>query len=130
MESLQAESLGVLSVLRFLLQYKKHFNVSITGDSTVHYCNNSTLCNRMQTMQQDQTTTPMQTIQSDWDVHMAIDETVQELQITLKTYHVYGHQDTRNKPNLMEDKAKGLNKHKGHKHTKPSKKKKPHGKPD
>eukprot|EP00957_Ditylum_brightwellii_P027044 2045238-Ditylum_brightwellii.AAC.2 len=63
-------------MLRFLLQYKKPFNISITGDNTVHYCDNSTLCNKMQAMQQDQTTTLMQTIQSNWDVHMAIDETV------------------------------------------------------
>eukprot|EP00957_Ditylum_brightwellii_P021028 1584905-Ditylum_brightwellii.AAC.1 len=76
MKSLKAGSSGVLSVLRFLLKYERYFNVSITGDNMVHYCDNSTLCGRMQAMQQDQTITPTQTIQSDWDVHMAIDETV------------------------------------------------------
>eukprot|EP00957_Ditylum_brightwellii_P103465 7883805-Ditylum_brightwellii.AAC.1 len=79
-------------------------------------------------MQQDQTITPTQTIQSNWDIQMAINETVQELQIRLKTHHVYGHQDTRNTPNLMEDKDHGLHKHRSHKSTKTSKKKNSSGK--
>eukprot|EP00957_Ditylum_brightwellii_P065718 4984798-Ditylum_brightwellii.AAC.1 len=49
---------------------------SITGDNTAHYCDNSTLCNRIQAMQQDQTITPTHKIQSNLDVHMDIDETV------------------------------------------------------
>eukprot|EP00957_Ditylum_brightwellii_P089068 6782568-Ditylum_brightwellii.AAC.1 len=105
MESLRAESSGVLSVLRFLLQYTKYYNISFTGQTPLHYCDNSTLCGRMKAVHQGYTTTPTQNIQSDWDVQLATEETLQELNITLETHHVYHHQDTRNRPNSMEDKT-------------------------
>eukprot|EP00957_Ditylum_brightwellii_P134936 10288053-Ditylum_brightwellii.AAC.1 len=63
----------------------------------------------MKALHQGYTTTPTQNIQPDWDVQLVIEETLQELNITLKKHHLYGHQDTRNRPNSMEDKTKGTN---------------------
>eukprot|EP00957_Ditylum_brightwellii_P121197 9243100-Ditylum_brightwellii.AAC.1 len=108
MESLCAETSGVLVVLRFLVQYTKYHHITLSEHIPLHYCDNSTLCRRMKAVHKEYTTTTTttQSLQPDWDVQLAIEEKLQELNTTIETNHVYGHQDTRDRLKSMEDKSK------------------------
>ena len=43
-ESLRAESIGLLAAIRFLYRYIQYNNITPNIDAISHYCDNSTLC--------------------------------------------------------------------------------------
>eukprot|EP00957_Ditylum_brightwellii_P083887 6375578-Ditylum_brightwellii.AAC.1 len=50
MESLRAESIGLLSILCFLTHYIKYHKLYVSNDQWIHYCNNMSEIRRIKWM--------------------------------------------------------------------------------
>eukprot|EP00957_Ditylum_brightwellii_P015080 1137856-Ditylum_brightwellii.AAC.1 len=103
MQSLRTESVGLPARLRFIYRYITYRNLSLHEDTVIHHCDNSTLVSHMEKCNFHKIPTPTQCILLDWDVQISISHTLAQLHLFLPSKHVYGHQDTRNRPNSMHD---------------------------
>eukprot|EP00957_Ditylum_brightwellii_P157424 11981214-Ditylum_brightwellii.AAC.2 len=101
MQSLRTERVGLLDGLRFIYRYITYHNLSLHEDTVIHYCDNSTLVGRMAKCNFHKFPTPTQYTLPDWDAQMSISHTLAQLHLFLPSKHVYGHQDTCNRPNSM-----------------------------
>eukprot|EP00957_Ditylum_brightwellii_P211626 15366393-Ditylum_brightwellii.AAC.1 len=101
MQLLRTESAGLLAALRFIYRYIQYNNMLLDHELLLHFCDNSTVVSQMKYPNKTMITNPTNFTQPDWDIQMSITHTVRQLQLEVNTKHVYGHQDTRNRPNLM-----------------------------
>eukprot|EP00957_Ditylum_brightwellii_P083785 6368344-Ditylum_brightwellii.AAC.1 len=97
MESLRAESICLLSILCFITHYVNYHKIQIKDDQWIHYCNNMNKVRRIKRMNIRTVLTPSTSIRADMDIHFQVEEYLQQLQYTLTTHHVKGHQTS---PNL------------------------------
>eukprot|EP00957_Ditylum_brightwellii_P209401 15361627-Ditylum_brightwellii.AAC.1 len=91
-ESLQAESIGLLSILCFLKHYVHYYDLNINNDQWIHYCDNMSEVKRIKWMNIRTVITPSSCIRVDMDVHFQIEEYLHQLTHTLTTHHEKGHQ--------------------------------------
>eukprot|EP00957_Ditylum_brightwellii_P136282 10393649-Ditylum_brightwellii.AAC.1 len=98
MESLRAESIGLLSILCFLTHYVHYHNLNINNDQWIHYCNNMSEVRRIKWMNIRTVIMPSACIQADMDAHFQIEEYLHQLTHTLTAHHVKGHQTSPNLP--------------------------------
>eukprot|EP00957_Ditylum_brightwellii_P003800 288678-Ditylum_brightwellii.AAC.1 len=98
MESLQAESISLLSMLCFLKHYVQYHKLHINNGQWLHYCNNMSKVRIIKWMNIRTAITPSSCIQADMDVYFQIEEYLHELSHTLTTHHVKGHQTGPNLP--------------------------------
>eukprot|EP00978_Attheya_sp_CCMP212_P043418 scaffold283137_cov66-Attheya_sp.AAC.4 len=76
MESLQTESVGLLSLTQFVYHYSKYHNVNLNQATTYHYCNNSTVVRCMQWYADRDIETPNHSLSPDNDVQVQIEATL------------------------------------------------------
>ena len=97
MESLQTESVSILSLLCFLLHFSSFHNLTLTPNAWIQYCDNSTAVKRMKWFNLQTVLKPSLTLAADFDVQLQIEATLAELHTQWNTEHVKGHQSG---PNL------------------------------
>eukprot|EP00978_Attheya_sp_CCMP212_P011911 scaffold29619_cov63-Attheya_sp.AAC.6 len=95
MESLRTESVGLLSLTRFVYHYSKYYNLNLNQATTYHYCDNPTVVRCMQwyTDRRDIIETPNHILSPDNDVQVQIEATLRELSSNFSSTWVRGHQD-------------------------------------
>eukprot|EP00957_Ditylum_brightwellii_P197153 15021149-Ditylum_brightwellii.AAC.1 len=69
MESLRAESIGLLSILCFIAYYVNSHKIQVKDKQWIHYCNNMSKVRRIKWMNIRTVLTPSASIRADMDVH-------------------------------------------------------------
>jgi hypothetical protein len=97
MQSFRAEGYGMLAALRYILHAFKYTDNWPEKATTIHmYCDNLPLIQRIGWHEKRIVTTPKDVFRSDYDLEVAIKETIdtlRERKIHIKEKHVRGHQD-------------------------------------
>eukprot|EP00957_Ditylum_brightwellii_P008779 665639-Ditylum_brightwellii.AAC.1 len=92
MESLRAESIGLLSILCFLNYFVQFHKLNIADNQWIHYYDTMSKVRRIKWMDIRTVLTPSSCMRADMDVHFQIEEYLHQLSHTLTTHHVKGHQ--------------------------------------
>eukprot|EP00957_Ditylum_brightwellii_P053245 4037404-Ditylum_brightwellii.AAC.1 len=103
MQLLCTESIGLLAVLRFVYRYITYHCITLQTDKLLHFWDNITVVSHMKNHTRTKGTNPNNFTQQEWDIQMSIVKTIKSINTTVHTKHVYGHQDTRTRPNSMTD---------------------------
>eukprot|EP00978_Attheya_sp_CCMP212_P030968 scaffold115639_cov29-Attheya_sp.AAC.1 len=93
MESLQTESVGMLSLTLFLLNYCKYHSIDLLNPNLCHYCDNSTtVVKHTKWYKERDICAPNMHLSLDDNVEVQIDDTMIQLKTTFITEWVKGHQ--------------------------------------
>ena len=94
-ESLRIKSVGALSIFCFILRFCEFHEITLPKYKMVHYCDNITTVNRIQTSQRWNILYPNTTLKADYDIQAQIDETIRLIKTNQQTkwesLHVKGH---------------------------------------
>eukprot|EP00978_Attheya_sp_CCMP212_P022685 scaffold68115_cov70-Attheya_sp.AAC.3 len=91
MESLRTESVGLLSLTRFVHHYSNYYNMNLNQATTYHYCDNSTVVRRMQWYAAARDIeTPNHSLSPDNDLQVQIEATLRDLRAA--TSHLRGYE--------------------------------------
>ena len=93
--SFRAESYGLLAALRFLLHYITFWKVVQLSPALVHneYTESKSLLQRLQSSKARFFDSPKACMASDFDMEIAIQNTLTALPIAIELHHVRSHQD-------------------------------------
>ena len=94
MESLRTESVGMLSLMRFLYHYCTYHGFTPDAHQADHFCDNKALVSRMNWYERRDVATTNASLTPDHDVQIQIEETMNSLNLQCPTTWVEGHQDT------------------------------------
>jgi len=102
MHSGRAEAFGVLAAILFLSHYVQSFGHHLFPAATINgYCDNNGVVTTIMDILNSTITRPNDTTNDDRDVYLAIHQAILDCQpITLKFFHVKGHQDSKSKKPL------------------------------
>jgi len=102
MHSGRAEAFGVLAAILFLSHYIQSFGHNLFPAATINgYCDNNGVVTTITDILNSTITRPNDTTNDDRDVYLAIHQAILDCKpITLKFFHVKGHQDSKSKKPL------------------------------
>eukprot|EP00978_Attheya_sp_CCMP212_P021752 scaffold63931_cov72-Attheya_sp.AAC.1 len=93
MESLRTESVGMLSIMRFIYHYCEYYEIHLEDHNAGHFCDNKALVSRMNWYAKRDINTTNASLSPDHDVQIQIEETMESMKFTCYTTWVEGHQD-------------------------------------
>ena len=95
-ESLRTKSVGVLSIISYILRLYEFYEIRLPKHKMVQYCDNITAANRRRSSQRWNVLYPNTTLKADYDVQSQIDKTIRQIKRNQHTewesLHVKGHQ--------------------------------------
>lgn len=99
-EYLRTESIGFLSLTRFMHNFCSYHDISTPTDS-FHFCDKKVLIKRLLHTFQTSDKKPNMSLHSNCDVQLQIKETLKSMSMNFKSKHVKGHQDEGPKKQLL-----------------------------
>eukprot|EP00978_Attheya_sp_CCMP212_P028536 scaffold98748_cov59-Attheya_sp.AAC.1 len=93
MESLRTESVGMLSIMRFIYHYCEYYEIHLDDHNAGHFCDNKALVSRRNWYAKRDINTTNASLSPDHDVQIQIEETMESMKFACDTTWVEGHQD-------------------------------------